>query len=50
MRRLTLDRDVGVFRHVERVEAIVVGKLGGRRGGNATIAGEKHEPVIHAQD
>jgi hypothetical protein len=48
--RLALDRDVGVFWHVERLKAVVVGKLGCCRRGDATVAGEKHKPVIHAQN
>jgi hypothetical protein len=29
---------------------VVVRKLGGCRRGDATVAGEKHKPVIHAQN
>ena len=48
--RLALDRNVGVFWNVERLKAVVVGKLGGCRRGDATIAGEKHKAVIHGQN
>jgi hypothetical protein len=48
MRGLPLDRDVGVLGHIKGVKAVVVGELGGRRRGDAAVAGEQHKPVIHA--
>ena len=47
---LPLDRDVGVFGHVERGKAVVIGELGCRRRGDAAVAGEKYEPVVHAKN
>ncbi len=47
MRGLTLDRNVGVFGYVERLESVVIGKSGGRRRGDSAIAGEQHKPVVH---
>jgi hypothetical protein len=29
---------------------VILGKPGSRRRGNATVAGEKHKPVIHAEN
>jgi hypothetical protein len=29
---------------------VMVGELGGCRRSDATVAGEKHKPVIHAQN
>ena len=29
---------------------MVVGQFGRRRGGDAPVAGEKHEPVVHAEN
>jgi len=45
-----LDRDVGVFGHVERGEPVVVGQLGRRGRGDPTITGEQHEAKIHASN
>ena len=50
VRGVALDRDVGVLGHVERGKAVLVGELGGRRRGDAAITGEKHKPVVHAQN
>ena len=50
VRGLALDRDMGVLGHVERLEAVVVGELGRRRGRDPTVAGEQYEPVVHTQN
>ena len=42
------DRDVRVLRHVERVEAAVLGRLRGLGGGDPAIAGEQDDAVPHA--
>jgi hypothetical protein len=47
---LALDRDVGVFGHVERGKAVLVGEHGRSRRGDAAVAGEKYEPVVHAKN
>ena len=47
---LPLDRDMGVFGHVERREPVVVGQFGGRRRIDPTIAGEQNEPIVHTQN
>ncbi|MDT5280109.1 MAG: hypothetical protein QOJ20_1304, partial [Mycobacterium sp.] len=47
---LALDRDVGVFGHVERGKAVVIGEFGRCRRGNAAVAGKKYEPILHAKN
>ena len=42
------DRDVRVLRHVERVEAAILGRLGGLGGRDPAIAGEQDDAVPHA--
>ncbi len=50
VRGLPLDRDVRVFGHVEGGKAMVVGEFGRGRRGDAPVAGEKYEPVVHAKN
>jgi hypothetical protein len=47
---LPLDRCVGVLGHVERALAMLVGELGSRRRRDTAVAGEKYEPVAHAEN
>jgi len=50
VRGLPLDRDVGVFGHVEGVKPMIVGQFRGRCGRDTAVAGEKYEPVVHTQN
>ena len=47
---LALDRNMRVLGTSKVREAVDVGELGGHRRGDAAIAGEQYEPVIHAQN
>src|SRR5262245_36955399 len=47
---LPLDRCVSVLGHPERANAILVAELGVRRRRDTAPAGEKYEPVVHAEN